>query len=177
MVEDAIWPQEQWMYLPSIDGSDFPGPSVLFCICGWCPHIPCFSSWTCAKCPWSPPPPWTQLQPCFMHDCSSYGWITWYESIRIRLLSTIQTHTDHLHLSPVLQTREVYSISWEFWDFLQNVHQGDASLLQQEVASSWAPLAFYSKKLSAPETRYSAFDCEMFAANSSLRKFPFHVRR
>ena len=31
------------------------------------------------------------------------------------------------------------------------------TVLQQEVAGSWAPLAFYSKKLIASETRYSAF--------------------
>ena len=31
------------------------------------------------------------------------------------------------------------------------------TVLQQEIAGSWAPLAFYSKKLIASETRYSAF--------------------
>ena len=50
------------------------------------------------------------------------------------------THTDHLHLSPVLPTRKVYSISWEFWEFLQNVIKGDAGLLQQKEAGSWTPL-------------------------------------
>ena len=47
------------------------------------------------------------------------------------------------------------------------------AVLQQEVAGSWAPLAFYSKKLSAPEIRYSAFDRELFAAYSALRHFRF----
>ena len=36
---------------------------------------------------------------------------------------------------------------------------------QQELTSSWAPLAIYSKKLSAPKTKY------LFAAYSSLRHF------
>ena len=35
----------------------------------------------------------------------------------------------------------------------------------QELAGSWAPLAIYSKKLSAPKTKY------LFAAYSSLRHF------
>ena len=43
----------------------------------------------------------------------------------------------------------------------------------QEVSSSWVPLAFYSKKLSTPEGKYSAFDHELFAAYSSLRHFRF----
>jgi len=47
------------------------------------------------------------------------------------------------------------------------------AVLQQEVSGSWAPLAFYSKKLSAPECKYSAFDRELFAAYSSLRHFRF----
>ena len=47
------------------------------------------------------------------------------------------------------------------------------AVLQQEVAGSWAPLAFYSKKLSSSESRYSAFDKELFAAYSALRHFRF----
>ena len=35
----------------------------------------------------------------------------------------------------------------------------------------WAPLAFYSRKLSAAETRYSSFDRESLAAWSTLRHF------
>ena len=42
------------------------------------------------------------------------------------------------------------------------------AVLQQEVAGFWAPLAFYSKKLSSAETRYSAFDRELFAAYSAI---------
>ena len=47
------------------------------------------------------------------------------------------------------------------------------AVLQQDVAGSWAPLAFYSKKLSSAESRYSAFDRELFAAYSALRHFRF----
>ena len=32
------------------------------------------------------------------------------------------------------------------------------AVLQQDVAGSWAPLAFYSKKLSSTQSRYSAID-------------------
>ena len=47
------------------------------------------------------------------------------------------------------------------------------AVLQQEVVGFWAPLSFYSKKLSSAETRYSAFDRELFAAYSALRHFRF----
>jgi len=35
------------------------------------------------------------------------------------------------------------------------------------------PLAFYSKKISSAESRYSAFDGELFAAYSALYHFQF----
>ena len=47
------------------------------------------------------------------------------------------------------------------------------AVLQQDVSGSWAPLSFYSKKLSASESKYSAFDRELFAAYSALRHFRF----
>ena len=47
------------------------------------------------------------------------------------------------------------------------------AVLQQEVSCFWAPIVFYSKKLSAPESWYSAFNHELFAAYSSLCYFPF----
>ena len=47
------------------------------------------------------------------------------------------------------------------------------AVLQQKISSSWAPLAFFSKKLSDPETRYSAFDRELLAAYSAIRHFRF----
>ena len=47
------------------------------------------------------------------------------------------------------------------------------AVLQQEVAGSWAPLSFYSRKLSSAESRYSAFDRELLAAYSALRHFRF----
>ena len=47
------------------------------------------------------------------------------------------------------------------------------AVLQQDVAGVWAPLSFYSRKLSPSETRYSAFDRELLAAWSALRHFRF----
>ena len=44
---------------------------------------------------------------------------------------------------------------------------------QQKLHGSWAPLAFYSKKLSSAESKYSAFDRELLAAYSSIRHFRF----
>ena len=71
------------------------------------------------------------------------------------------THTDHLHLSPVLPTRKVYSISWEFWEFLQNVHQGWCRPPAAKRSRLLDSSAFYSKKLSAqkPDTPPSTVRC------------------
>ena len=45
------------------------------------------------------------------------------------------------------------------------------AVLQQKLHGSWAPLAFFSKKLSSAESKYSAFDRELLAAYSSIRHF------
>ena len=47
------------------------------------------------------------------------------------------------------------------------------AVLQQRLRGSWAPLAFFSKKLSSAESKYSAFDCELLVAYSSIRHFGF----
>ena len=47
------------------------------------------------------------------------------------------------------------------------------AFLQQMIRDSWSPLAFFSKKLSAAEAKYSAFDGELLAANFSVRHFRF----
>ena len=47
------------------------------------------------------------------------------------------------------------------------------AVLQQLLDGSWAPLAFYSKKLSYAEKKYSTFDGKLLAAYSSLRHFRF----
>ena len=41
------------------------------------------------------------------------------------------------------------------------------AVLQQEVAGSWAPLSFYSRKLSSARSRCSAFDRVLLAAHST----------
>jgi hypothetical protein len=45
--------------------------------------------------------------------------------------------------------------------------------LQQRAATSgpWQPLGFFSKKLEPAQTRYSAFDCELWACFSGIRHF------
>ena len=39
------------------------------------------------------------------------------------------------------------------------------AVLQQEVDNQWQPNAFFSKKLTPAETRYSAFDRELLIVN------------
>lgn len=48
-------------------------------------------------------------------------------------------------------------------------------VLQQKVAGNWAPLGFFSRKLTNPESRYSAFDRELLAAYSAIRHFRFRL--
>jgi hypothetical protein len=46
-------------------------------------------------------------------------------------------------------------------------------VLQQHVEKGCQPLAFFSKKLSLTEAKYSTFDRELLAAYSSIRHFRF----
>ena len=46
-------------------------------------------------------------------------------------------------------------------------------VLQQQQRGGWAPLAFFSKKLSPAQVKYSAFDRELLAAQLSIRHFRF----
>jgi hypothetical protein len=46
-------------------------------------------------------------------------------------------------------------------------------VLQQLQGRSWQPLAFFSKKLSPTQARYSTFDSELLAAFSAVRHFRF----
>ena len=47
------------------------------------------------------------------------------------------------------------------------------AVLQQCTHGSWSPLAFFSKKLSSPKSKYSTFDCELLAAYSAVCHFCF----
>ena len=46
-------------------------------------------------------------------------------------------------------------------------------VMQQLCGGSWRPLAFFSRKLSPTEGRYSTFDRELLAAHSSIKHFRF----
>ena len=49
------------------------------------------------------------------------------------------------------------------------------SVLQQLLDGSWAPVAFFSKKLSLAEWKHSAFNRELLAEYSSLQHFRFFL--
>lgn len=49
------------------------------------------------------------------------------------------------------------------------------AVLQQFQSGVWAPLSFFSKKLSPSEVRYSTFDRELLAAFSAIRHFRFYL--
>jgi hypothetical protein len=46
-------------------------------------------------------------------------------------------------------------------------------VLQQLSSGAWQPLAFFSRKLSPPESKYSTFDRELLAVFASIRHFRF----
>ena len=45
------------------------------------------------------------------------------------------------------------------------------AVLQQRVENEWHPIAYFSRKLTPPETRYSTFDRELLAVYLSIRHF------
>ena len=47
------------------------------------------------------------------------------------------------------------------------------AVLQQRIQDTWAPLSFFSRKLSEAEKKYSTFDRELLAAYLSIRHFRF----
>jgi cleavage and polyadenylation specificity factor subunit 1 len=47
------------------------------------------------------------------------------------------------------------------------------AVLQQLSAGSWRPLAFFSRKLSSTESKYSTFDRELLAVFAAVRHFRF----
>ena len=55
--------------------------------------------------------------------------------------------------------------------YASNTHVG--GVLQQLVRGTWAPMAFFSKKLSSAKVKYSAFDRELLAAFSAFHHFRF----
>ena len=56
------------------------------------------------------------------------------------------------------------------------------AVLQQHIKDTWHPIAFFSKKMTPAETRYSTFDRELLAVYQAIKHFrhflegrPFHV--
>ena len=47
--------------------------------------------------------------------------------------------------------------------------------LQQEFKGTWHPIALFSRKLDKMQQHYSAFDCELFAAYTTIRHFRHFV--
>ena len=48
-------------------------------------------------------------------------------------------------------------------------------VLQQKVNDQWCPIAFFSKRLTPPETRYSTFDRELLAVYLAVKHFQHFV--
>ena len=52
---------------------------------------------------------------------------------------------------------------------------GVGAVLEQKVGNSWRPLAFFSKKLTPAQTKYSAFDRELLAVHLAIRHFHYFL--
>ena len=48
-------------------------------------------------------------------------------------------------------------------------------VLEQLIDNVWQPLAFFSRQLRKPETKYSAFDRELLAAYLAVRHFRYYL--
>ena len=49
------------------------------------------------------------------------------------------------------------------------------AVLQQQVDDQWCPIVFFSKRLTPPKTRYSAFDRELLAVYLAIKHFQHFV--
>ena len=49
------------------------------------------------------------------------------------------------------------------------------AVLQQEIDHHWQPIAFFSKKLTPAETKYSTFDRELLAVYLAIKHFQYFV--
>ena len=52
---------------------------------------------------------------------------------------------------------------------------GIGAVLEQKITGDWKPIAFFSKKFSPAESRYSAFDRELLAVHLSIRHFKYFL--
>lgn len=50
------------------------------------------------------------------------------------------------------------------------------AVLEQCSKNTWQPLAFFSKKLTSAETRYSAYDRELTAVFTAVKNFEYFLR-
>ena len=105
---------------------------------------------------------------CFSHRCAEG---TWKVPYLVSCVGLPLTRAKAL-LSSVLELVQsgpdtTISLSIDASD----THLG--AVLQQLLDGSWAPLAFYSMKLSDAEKKYSSFNRELLAVYSFLRHFKF----
>ena len=52
---------------------------------------------------------------------------------------------------------------------------GVGAVLEQQVGERWQPLAFFSRKFSTAESRYSTFDRELLAVHTAIRHFRYFL--
>ena len=52
---------------------------------------------------------------------------------------------------------------------------GVGAVLEQQVDDHWQPLAFFSRKFSTAESKYSAFDRELLAVHTAIRHFRYFL--
>ena len=53
---------------------------------------------------------------------------------------------------------------------------GVGAVLQQFTDGDWQPIAFFSKKFSSAEAKYSAFDRELLAIYKAIKRFRYFIK-
>ncbi len=108
------------------------------------------------------------LVPLYSMLSSKDKLLTWNDEAR-RSFQAAKTMLAHATLLEYPQPDAEVSITTDASD------AAIGAVLEQRTASGWRPLAFYSRKLRPPETRYSTFDRELLAIYLAIRHFRHFV--
>ncbi|KAK3881302.1 hypothetical protein Pcinc_014253 [Petrolisthes cinctipes] len=94
--------------------------------------------------------------------------LVWTEEAEAAFLSTKQALSDAATLSFPAPDAET-SIATD----ASNI--GVGVVLQQRVGTYWKPIAFFSKKLTSAESKYSAYDRELLAIYKAVKRFRYFI--
>ncbi|KAK3894821.1 hypothetical protein Pcinc_001443 [Petrolisthes cinctipes] len=110
-------------------------------------------------------PLYAMIKPCKRGQSVT---LVWTEEVEAAFLSTKQALSDAATLSFPAPDAET-SIATD----ASNI--GVGAVLQQRVGTYWKPIAFFSKKLTSAESKYSAYDRELLAIFKAVKRFRYFI--